>query len=96
MNAPEPIRFAPEGPQPLVRAVPPGAFPPIPFEEIGLIRDGFRQEVPDKAAYRSAVRLHHEGTSSFSKGAKYDPRNINRRIYFDSAGLLRRAGGMLH
>ncbi len=36
MNAPEPIPFTPEGPQPLVRAVPEGA--PFPVEALGPLR----------------------------------------------------------
>lgn len=39
--------------------------PAIPFDEIGLRIDDYRTSIPDKAYYRSSIRKHFEGITSY-------------------------------
>lgn len=63
-------------------------FPDIPFENIGLYKDQYRQKGPDKTAYREAIRQRFKERHSFDPEAKYDRDKINDIIYFNTGMLL--------
>jgi hypothetical protein len=63
-------------------------FPEIPFEKIGLYRDQYRREIPDKKAYRGAVRQKFKDRPSYAPDAKYDPDKVNDLIYFNTGKHL--------
>jgi len=60
---------------------PPEGFKAIPFEAIGLFRDSHRTRLPDKKAYRAAVRKRFETRSCYDPKAVYDPERINDLLY---------------
>lgn len=51
------------------------SFEPIPFEKIGLYLDEYRRSMPDKTAYRQAVRAKYKGVSSYKGNFDYDKLN---------------------
>jgi hypothetical protein len=63
-------------------------LPEIPFEKIGLYRDQYRREVPDKEAYRKAIRQKFRVRPSYDPDAKYDLGKVNDLIYFNTGKLL--------
>jgi hypothetical protein len=60
----------------------------IPYEKIGLYADEYRENVPDKATYRNAVKAKFQKRKSYGPDAKYDPAVINQLIYFNTGKLL--------
>lgn len=62
--------------------------PDIPFDQIGLYRDEDRPTVPDKAAYRMAVRERFRDRRCYDPDAVYDPDTINDVLYFNTGKLL--------
>lgn len=72
-------------------------LPNVPFEKIGLIRDpDHRPHVPEKVAYRTAVRKHFAGRASYDPQAIFDPDTINESTYFNTGQLLTNLGGLIH
>ena len=63
-------------------------LPEILFEKIGLYRDQYRLKIPDKKAYREAIRQKFRDRPSYDPNAKYDPDRINDLIYFNTGKLL--------
>ncbi len=61
--------------------------PDIPFEKIGLYIDKYRTAIPDKNAYRKAVKDHWTNHTSEGRGG-YNPDTINARNYFNTGKLL--------
>ena len=66
----------------------PDLRPLIPFEQIGIYQDKFRKAVPDKSAYRSAIKKHFENRPSYDPKAVYDPKTVNASIYFNTGKLI--------
>ena len=66
----------------------PDEWPPIPFDEIGLYVDEFRLIVPNKAAYRMAIKDRFATRPSYDPDAQYDPRTVNDLIYFNTGKLV--------
>ena len=65
-----------------------GRLADIQFEKIGLYKDEYRTELPDKKKYRSAVAKCFAGRKSYDAEAKYDTASINESIYFNTGKLL--------
>jgi hypothetical protein len=72
------------------------SLPDIPFERIGLVADSYRQPEPDKRHYRAAIREHFSDRPSYDPKAVYDPKTINRNVYFNSGLLLDACGGFIY
>jgi len=53
-----------------------------------LYADEFRKTVPDKKAYRTAIKRRFKDRPSFDENTKYDPATINELIYFNTGKLL--------
>ncbi|MDQ8190205.1 right-handed parallel beta-helix repeat-containing protein [Roseibacillus persicicus] len=70
-------------------------MPSIPFQEIGLFTDGFRKAVPRKDLYRRAIYTEFKNRPSFDPKARYDPKTVNKSIYFNTGILVRDMGGFL-
>jgi hypothetical protein len=62
--------------------------PQIEFEKIGLYKDEFRTEVPDKNRYRGVIHATFANRKSYDLDAKYDPVSINDLVYFNTGKLL--------
>jgi len=60
--------------------------PDIPFEKIGLVRDKYRQKVPDKDGYRAEVTKHWRRETSAAP-REYKVRDVNKRCYYNT-GLV--------
>lgn len=56
--------------------------PNIPFNQIGLYKDGYRCDVPNKTVYRSEVYNHFKDRPGFF--IDYNPNTVNRDVYFNS------------
>jgi len=63
-------------------------IPDVRFEKIGLYRDAYRKNTPDKNKYRKAVKDKFAGRKSYDPDAKYDPAKINDLLYFNTGKLL--------
>ena len=63
-------------------------LPDIQFDKIGLYRDAYRKNPPDKNNYRKAVRDKFAHRKSYDEKAKYDPKTINNFVYFNTGKLL--------
>ena len=50
-------------------------YKPIPFEKIGLVKDDFRTNLPDKKEYREQVYLKYKDDI----GGRYDAEKVNAR-----------------
>jgi hypothetical protein len=66
----------------------PDSWPAIPFGEIGLYVDAHRPVVPDKTAYRMAIKDRFAARPSFDPDARYDPATVNELIYFNTGKLI--------
>jgi hypothetical protein len=64
----------------------PAFAPNTPFQSIGLYTDAFRKTIPNKNAYRKAVKDHWAPYASYDDTA-YNPDTINARIYYNT-GLM--------
>jgi hypothetical protein len=64
-------------------------FEPIPFEEIGLVKNENRPNPPDKATYRREVNQRNAGRPCFDPNAKYDPVRDNLRLFPKPAYLMK-------
>lgn len=62
-------------------------FEPIPFGEIGLVKNEYRPAPPDKAAYRRELHQRNAGRPCFDPAAKYDPVRDNLRLFPSPAYL---------
>jgi len=71
-------------------------LPRIPFAQIGMTADTYRQQPPAKNLYRAAVRRHFAGRPSYDPLGVYDPMTINQTVYFNTGRLVLESGGMLH
>lgn len=56
-------------------------FEPIPFADIGLVKNALRPLTPDKDAYRVAAAFKNKGIPSFDPEAKYDIAKDNARLF---------------
>ena len=56
-------------------------FDPIPFEDIGLVKNENRPNPPDKTTYRREVNKRNSGRLCFDPTAKYDPVRDNLRLF---------------
>ena len=56
-------------------------FAPIPFGEIGLVKNADRPNPLDKAAYRREVNQRNAGRPCFDPSASYDPVKDNLRLF---------------
>jgi hypothetical protein len=56
-------------------------FEPIPFEDIGLVKNENRPNPPDKATYRREVNKRNAGRPCFDPNAKYDRVRDNLRLF---------------
>jgi hypothetical protein len=63
-------------------------LPDIQFEKIGLYKDEYRTDLPDKKNYRAAVSKGFAGRKSYDPAAKYDTATVNESIYFNTGKLL--------
>ena len=90
MLQPEPMVPLPrenfENPKVLNFAFKPGlkvatGFEPIPFAEIGLVKDKDRPTPPLKDKYRFAAAQKNAAHASYDPKAKYDPAKDNERLY---------------
>ncbi len=63
-------------------------MPDIQFDKIGLYKDPYRPNPPDKEKYRKAVSLKFSDRKSYDPDAKYDPAKINDILYFNTGNLL--------
>ena len=63
-------------------------FKPIPFDQIGLMKDSWRPNPPDKDTYRREVERRNAGRKCYDSNAKYDPVLDNQRLYPAPAYLL--------
>jgi hypothetical protein len=66
----------------------PHGFPKIPFDRIGLYVDEYRAHVPEKAAYRCALKAKWGQRKSYDEQATYDPKTVNELIYLNTGKLL--------
>jgi hypothetical protein len=66
----------------------PDGFPKIPFDRIGLYLDPYRTRVPDKNAYRRAVKAMWDDRQSYDEKAAYDPKTVTELIYFNTGKLI--------
>jgi len=65
------------------------SLPDIPFDEIGLMHNLDRDQLPETSKYRPLVREHFEGRASCNRRAKYDFDAVNQTIYWNSGKELR-------
>jgi hypothetical protein len=63
-------------------------FEPIPFAEIGLVKNDYRPAPPDKDTYRVAAAAKNKDRPCFDPEAKYDMARDNERLYPPPAYLL--------
>ena len=63
-------------------------FEPIPFAEIGLVKNDYRPAPPDKDSYRVAAAAKNKDRPCFDPEAKYDMERDNKRLYPPPAYLL--------
>jgi hypothetical protein len=56
-------------------------FEPIPFAEIGLVKDKCRPSPPIKDIYRFAAAQKNADYTSYDSKAKYDPEKDNERLF---------------
>lgn len=61
----------------------------IPFSNIGIYADTFRDMIPEKDSYRKIVAKHWKDTKSAARGS-FDPKAVNKRIYFNTGLVIRR------
>lgn len=54
-------------------------MPAIPFDQIGLHKDVFRPNPPNKTAYRKRIAEHFKGQKSYDENARYDAKKIANR-----------------
>lgn len=66
----------------------PKGAPEIPFDEIGLYLDEYRDRVPNKEIYRTKVYRYWEGQRSAAP-RQYIPEEVNQRSYFNTGLLLK-------
>jgi hypothetical protein len=66
----------------------PHGFPEIPFDRVGLCVDEYRTHVPEKAAYRRALKAKWGQRKSYDEQATYDPKTVNTLIYLNTGKLL--------
>ncbi len=64
------------------------SMPDIQFNRIGLYKDEYRPNPPDKGKYRQAVLQKFENRKSYDPDAKYDPDIINEKLYFNTGKLI--------
>ena len=63
-------------------------IPDVQFERIGLHKDAYRKNMPDKNRYRKAVKDKFAGRKSYDPDAYYDSEKINDLLYFNTGKLL--------
>jgi hypothetical protein len=63
-------------------------WPDIQFDKIGLYKDKFRVNPPDKNKYRNAISKRFASCKSFDPDAVYNPTTINDLIYFNTGKIL--------
>ena len=63
-------------------------FTPIPFDQIGLVKNTWRSNPPDKNTYRREVNRRNAGRKCFDPEAKYDPDLDNKRLHPTPGYLL--------
>ncbi|MHC4692038.1 MAG: right-handed parallel beta-helix repeat-containing protein [Planctomycetota bacterium] len=63
-------------------------MPDVQFAKIGLYKDAFRKNTPDKNKYRKAVRDKFAARKSYDPDAGYDPAKINDLLYFNTGRLV--------
>ncbi len=66
----------------------PANFPDIPFEKIGLYKDGFRCAVPNKDQYRSNIKQHFENRPAHDDKAQYNRNTVNNILYYNSGQMI--------
>ncbi len=66
----------------------PADFPDIPFQKIGLYKDGYRCAVPNKDQYRKTVKQHFENRPVHDGNAKYNRNTVNNLIYYNSGKMV--------
>ena len=69
---------------------PMSGFEPIPFAEIGLVKNDYRPAPPEKDIYRVEAALKNKDRPSFDPEAKYDIVKDNERLYPQPAYLIGR------
>jgi len=62
-------------------------LPDIQFDKIGLFKDKYRTDPPDKNAYRKAIADKFSDRKSYDEEAKYDVDTINDMLYFNTGKL---------
>ena len=63
-------------------------FEPIPFGQIGLVKNQWRPNPPEKDSYRSEANRRNAGRKCYDSDAKYDPVLDNKRLHPAPAYLL--------
>jgi len=67
----------------------PAGVPNIPFQNIGLVVDSlYRPTVPNKDAYRSAVKSRFNGQLDHDPNELYNRLTINQRVYYNTGELV--------
>ena len=66
----------------------PKGFPEIPFDQIGLQVGPYRTEVPNKNAYRRALKAKWAHRRSYDATAVYDPGTVSELLYFNTGKLV--------
>ncbi|NMH86722.1 T9SS type A sorting domain-containing protein [Flavivirga algicola] len=64
----------------------PAGYPNIPFDQIGLYKDDYRCDVPDKNVYRKAVKDYFADRLVFQE--PYDDATVNQLTYFNSGKVV--------
>ncbi len=65
-----------------------GHLPDVQFGKIGLYKDAYRINPPDKTAYRKAVKEKFTRRRSYDPKATYNAKTINRQLYFNTGKLI--------
>ncbi len=66
----------------------PSGFPKIPFDKIGLYKDGFRCAVPNKNEYRSRVKRQFASRPSHDGRARYNRASVNTLLYYNTGEMV--------
>ncbi|WP_157998160.1 T9SS type A sorting domain-containing protein [Aquimarina agarivorans] len=66
----------------------PAGFVNIPFEKIGLYKDSYRCEVPNKNQYRSKVKQRFNNRPVHDDKARYNRNTVNNLLYYNSGKMV--------